>query len=205
MKISKLLQIVILSAMVLGLPISGHAQGNLVNLSDWTNETRGAENPNNHVQVISATFAYFGPNGYWSTNGPGQPVDPILTGILDTTPGATYEISYTLSFSSPPGSVPNAQVTFDNCTTNATPPASFDGFFMLSGTRSLDYTVVATSPTTTMSFNLYIFDDVGSFTLSDVSVTAVPEISSARLIGFGACVWLFAKPWRRLSSRRTRT
>lgn len=207
MKINNRLQIVMLSTIALGLQTSGRAQGNLVNFNGWTNETMFVPpgTQSEFVQIdspISATF-----EGGWTTNAsglyPGIPTDasPILTGSLDTVPGAIYEIAFAMQLGQFEGS---AEMWFGDFTTNCDLTAFYNPANQGQpfGPVNMDFTVVATSATTTMSFQSYL-DPVGGYaSLYDVSVNEVPEISAARLFGFGGGVLLFAHQWLRLLQRK---
>jgi hypothetical protein len=203
MKISKSLQIVMWSTIALGLQSSGHAQGNLVNLYDWTPETMYGQSPNAGIDISSFNSAYF--MGEYSTNvfsGPSHIV-PILTGNLATTPGATYEISYTIGLN---GSQDNngGSLTFGSfdCGFSFTLPAN--SWPLYEPTENFDFLVTATSPNTTMIFNFGGIDNGMEIDVSNFSVAVVPEISAARLFGFLGCVLVLAQPWQRLFQKRKR-
>lgn len=205
LKTSKALQTVMLPVIALGLQSSGHAQGNLVNLYDWTGETMYAADPNDGVIISSFNSANF--FGAYSTNvlnGPDHIV-PILAGSLDTTPGTTYEISYTLEETYNHSFFDGGYMKFGNDTN----PCNFSdairnpGTDTYAATNFYDYTDIATSTTTTMSLECHL-DNGDSIQVTGLSVIEVPEISAARLFGFGGCVLLLAQPWRRLSHERGR-
>jgi hypothetical protein len=193
-----------LSAFALGLQSSGRAQGNLVNLYDWANQTRYVPDPNYYITIGSFNSANFR-SGITTNPLLGDPfiVEPILTGSLHTTPGITYEITFTMQLGSPFDAFGGASLSFGNFITNCdlqnpangnqpgyNPPVNFD------------FTAIATSPTTAMSFNAGFNDYTDGMLLSNVAVMEVPEISASRLFGFGGCVLLLARQWRRFSPKR---
>ncbi|HXI69230.1 MAG TPA: hypothetical protein VNN22_02615 [Verrucomicrobiae bacterium] len=200
MKISKLLQNVILLAIAGGFQSGGHAQENLVNLYDWTPQTLNGLSPNQGVNI-------------WSSNSVGFDVQngavifshttPSLTGNLDTTPGASYQISFDLSFNAHTPYVDWFSVSFgDNS-------FGFDPFGLIfsdpnfySGT--IDFTVIATAPITAMQLAAY-GDNGESFYVSDLMVTAVPEVSVNRLLGLGGGSLLLAHLCRRVIPGRKRS
>jgi hypothetical protein len=199
-RISRSLHMLMLSAFALGFQASGRAQGNLVNLYDWTNQTRYVPDPNYYIIIGSFNSANFR-SGITTNPLLGGPfiVEPVLTGSLPTTPGITYEISFTMQLGAPFAAFGGASLSFGNFTTNCdlqnpangnqpgyNPPVNFD------------FTAVATSPTTAMSFNAGFNDYTDGMLLSNVAVMEVPEISASRLFGFGGCVLLLARQWRRL-------
>ena len=198
MNVSKSLQIIILSTITLGLQSSGHTQSNLVNLYDWKN-----------TGINSLSGPPFITN-IWTSTSPDEAFGGLffynnVSANLDTTPGASYEISFsgqfggysywggpTMSFGSfstgcellPGGQLNNGDGYY--------PPVNFD------------FTVVATDPITAMSFTLYV-DNNSEITLSNVSVIQVPEISPTSLIAFGGCILILARQWRRTFQKRKRS
>ncbi len=157
MQIRWILKVVLL-VVVLGLKGSGYAQGNLLNLYTWTNATMHSSNPQHNVQIESFNSARFA--GSLGTNNPYSfPVTPILTGNLATTPGASYEISFTMENMWITDWGPT-EVSFGNFTTNFDLPriqqrGSQYQYFPV----NLDFTVLANSSTTTMTFTVAV--DVG--------------------------------------------
>lgn len=186
----------VLAAIVLGLPSLGHAQGNLVNLFNWTNESTDLPpgSQNGVIQITSANSGVF--HGAVGTNG--SPIQDILTGNFETIPGTIYEITYTLSHN--PQFSFFADVTFGNFTTNVAPAIEANTFLgpygYSGGMATFDYNALATTTTATMSFSFGL-DNSDSFTLSNLTVTAVPEISTLQLFAFGGCALLFAQRWQR--------
>lgn len=186
-------------AIVFGLQSNAQAQGNLVNLYNWENETAvGSDpNPNDYLAVSSSTSAKF--SGGYTDQGGG--VSPIMTGLFDTTPGASYQISFTMqNLSQFDGS---ASESFGNDTMNFGLPA-----VLLNGGESyadtpvnIDFTAVATSTTTAMSIECYLDPDGGAADLSGLTVTEVPneapEASSILLFCFGCCALLLVRNWPR--------
>jgi hypothetical protein len=195
------LQVALASVLVFGLQLGAQAQGNLVDLYNWENETVvGSDpNPNDYLAISSAISARF--SGGYTDQGGG--VSPILTGSFATTPGATYQISFTMcNLNSFGGS---ASETFgDNSMNFDLPFVYLDGGESYSDTPvNIDFTAIATSATTTMSIECYLDPDGGSAALSDLIVTEgpelspVPEVSSIGLFCFGGCALLLARNWQR--------
>ncbi len=186
MKKNRLLHFVLVSAVAIGLLANGRALGNLVNLNNWTGQTRYGSSPNDGIAILSYNSALF--SGFYSTGGAGLIV-PVLTGSLNTTPGAAYEIRFTV-----------ANDPFHSETGSGT--MSFGGFsafidlYAMGGAGSsenFDYLVTATSALTTMSFSWGI-DNGYQVSLSNVSVFEVPETaSSALLLAMGAGAVVFAR------------
>ena len=200
MSISKSLLSVIVTILAIGLQASGHAQGNLVNLYDWSNDTMYSGSPQNNVSILSFNAASF--NGSQSTNGaPYSLALPVLTANLATGPGTTYEISFTMQneFLESSG---QTEVQFGGFTTNFDlPPARLIGGDLQSFPVNIDFTASAASWLTTMEFTVPV-DTGDAISLNNFSVTEVPEISSASLFGFGGCVLLLVQQWRRLFQKR---
>lgn len=210
MNISKPLQIAILSSMIFGVELGGYAQVNLVNLYDFTGATQNASSSN---QGISADFDSVLLYSAWGINGTGMLsggfILPILTGNINTTPGTTYEISYTVSHSQQLWFAGLHPVVVFGSSSVDSSGALADGFnpqaaFASDVSVNVDYTYMATSASTPMTFYGYFGDNADSVKFSDISVTAltqvtpVPEVSTASLLGLGGCVWLLASFGRRL-------
>ena len=207
MNIIKSVQIVLQSSMALGLQSAGLAQVNLVNLYDWTPQTQYGFSPNQGISIDSFNSASF--YGQYSVNGRGNRNDiihPILTASLDTVPGDTYEISYTLKMSNFSNFYTPGSVSFGNDIN------LFSFSFPQSQPRGdqiygFDYTEIATPTTTAMTFYVGFIDTADALYLSDFSVTTVsemvpvPEVSTAGLLGLGGCVWLLAPLCRRSFGR----
>lgn len=156
-----------------------------------------ASNPNYGIIISSANAAIF--FGSYSTNvlsGPDHIV-PVLTGNLETTPGATYEISCTVANDPLHAEIGSGNLSFGSSNYGI-------DLFAMGGpgsTQNFDFQITATSPSTTMAFTWWI-DNGYQASVSGFSVTQVPEVSSARLSGLGGCMLLLALHWRRLSQRR---
>jgi hypothetical protein len=189
----KALPVALISVIVFGLQSRALAQGNLVDLYGWANETEVGydPNPSDYVNVSSSNSANFygdlSPNGF---------AVPIVSGSLDTIPGAAYEISFTLqnnfiTFS-------DAQLYFGNTLTDIDLPSEGSGnpANMSPIPVSIDFTAMATSSTTPMSFEFGL-DSSGDDSLYNFQVMEVPETSSAKLFALGL-VLLFAWKSRRL-------
>ena len=203
MKISKPLQIILLLTVMLELQTRGQAQGNLVNLYNWTVETPIPPNcyvvyPGS-VTISSSNSATFYSGQNTITNiGSGWIYganNPTLRVSLDTIAGATYEITCTLqNYSLMTGLSP--QIVFGDYTTNL--------YVYGLNPVTIDFISIATSATTATSVGLYIGDPWYGASLANFSVIAVPEISAVKLLGFGGCVLIFAQRWRRLFQKRKR-
>jgi hypothetical protein len=203
MKINHRSSIVMMAVIASGLGFRAQAQSNLVNLYDWTPETQYGFTPDQGISIGSFDSASF--YGQYSVNGRGNRNDiihPILTVNLDTTPGTTYQISYTLEMSNLSRFQTPGSLSFGN------DPSSFLFYFPSSPldgdqTSIFDYTRTAVASTTTMTFYVGFIDTGDLLCLSDFSVTAlspvtpVPEVSTASLLVLGGGVWLLAAVRRR--------
>jgi hypothetical protein len=180
------------------LPLQSHAQApiNLVNLYDW-NVIGNTFDPGADVQVTSSTSAVF--FGDFSTNGI-PTANLALSYDLNTTPGATYEISFTMEDEVLYDSY--ARETFGNTGNCFLLPVTqtniFPGYFDTPVT--IDYTAVATTAITTVSFGATADGDYGETQLWDVSVIEVPEVGSGKLFAFLGCILLYLGKWFRPSS-----
>jgi hypothetical protein len=204
----KLLQFVALSVIMLQVQSRGLAQGNIADLYNWSNETMDGSdpNPNDYIQISSFSSALF----YGGYTDEGGGVSPTILGNFDTTPGATYQISFTMqnlnSFDS------SASESFgDNATNFDLPFVYINGGESYTDTPvNIDFTAVATFSTTTMSIEYYLDPDGGAASLSDLMVTevsgatGVPEISSTQFFCFGGCALLLARQLRALFAKRKR-
>ena len=206
MNIRKSLQAVVLITIVLGIPCAGRAQDNLVNLNDWTGQTKYGSSPNSGIVILDSVSAIF--FGSYSTNvfsGPDH-IIPVLTGTLATAPGATYDISYTLEHD---GRFIFCAGTFSfgsfiygfNLPFNGQPSGASETFGFL---------VTADSLSTATSFAWPAIDNGDAAFLSNFSVTAlplvnpVPEASTASLLGLGGCACWVASACGRFFGKRLR-
>jgi hypothetical protein len=197
----RLLQIGVLSALMLEFQLSGHAQGNLVNLYQWRNDTGNVSNPNNYININSRDAAYF--YSGITTNFFHGPfiVEPVLSGNLNTTPGITYDVSFTMQLAAPEDVFGGASMSFGSFTTNCdlqdpengdrpgyNPPLDFSFY------------LEATSAITPMTFYAGFADYSDGLSVSAINVTPVidpvPEASSVTLLSCGAIVLLFARRLR---------
>jgi hypothetical protein len=219
MKISKPLQIVVLSTIALGIQFTGRAQGNLVNLyENWTIgsvTSIGGDGPigiPSSVDITSSTSAILHPG--WANNAISiqynqfGAIAPVLSGNLDTTSGTTYEITFTINSESAALISPNMSMSFGNFAIDYFPvPALGLGAPFNAAPLNIEFTAMAASPITFISFTEYPCDVVSDFYnsiyLSNLSVVAVPqvipvpEVSTASLLGLGGCAWLLAPFGRR--------
>jgi hypothetical protein len=206
-KLGKLLQYVLLSTITHGLQSSGHAQVNLVNLYDFTGETQNGYSANQGIDILSfdsvVLICAYGTNGPPSLS---NLIEPILTGNMNTTPDATYEISYIVSHGPPDFIRLPVYVSFGNFPIDvgdAVLAAEQDSPTPYAA-LSYDYTKIATSTTTALTFDASFIDEADSIVFSNISVMEVPETSVAGLFGFGACTLLLAQRWRGLFPKRER-
>lgn len=192
----KPLRAIITSAIVFGLQLAVNAQGNLVNLFDWSNETRFSGSPLNNVQIEASDAAnFFGSDS--TNNSPCPFAVPELAGSVSTTPGTTYDISFTMQNDFVEGA--QAVISFDDFTTNLVLPAArqTSPFQMQYYPVDVELTYAATAGTTDFSFKLPI-DDGDAVSLGDFSVIEVPETSTVGIFGIFGCAWLFARRWRKM-------
>ncbi len=185
-----------LPSIVLGLQSSGLAQTNLVNLYDW-NISSDTGSPD--VRITSFNSASFLGDG--ATNG-GPTSVSTLSGVLNTIPGATYEISFTMvneveQYGGGSETFGNTGTSFLLTSTETNVPPNY-----IPNPVNIDYTAVATSTTTTMTFEASVDGEDGWTELFDASVVEVPETSGVGLLGFGGCFLLFANQWRRLLQKQ---
>lgn len=188
------LSIAVASALFFGLQLSAQAGGNLANLYDWNNTTPSVppSSLGQYINIYSGTSASF-LGGY---NNQGGGVSPTLLGTFDTTPGATYQVSFTMqnlnSFSG------SAYETFGDSSMNFDLPYVYinGGESYADTPVNIDFTAVATSDITTMSIQCYLDPYGGAAGLSDLVVAQVPEVSSISLFCFGGCALLLASRWQ---------
>lgn len=199
MSISKSLHGFIMAVLVFGLQSGGYAQGNLVNLYDWSGETKYAPSPNYGILLMSSTSVTF--YGAYSTNteGGADHIVPVLAGNLDTVPGTTYEISYTVANDPLHAEFGNGVMSFGSYSNVVDllamgSPGSSENF---------DFLFTTSAAVTPMSFS-WTIDNGYQATLSSLSVTEVPEASKATLLSFGGVIWLLVRGRRRLSQVRRR-
>lgn len=197
-----LLIILLLLSIAIGLQSNGHAQGNLVNLFNWTFQTNLAPgvlvSQPSYETIVSAeaVLLYIGQsedtNPRMAIFGP---LNPNLVCDINTIPGATYELFCTLQNLDAMYQA-NPTITFGNFSTNfvVLPSAPDAGT-----TSTIDFTVTATSATTMMSFNPGSNDDTGgsTFSISNFSLVETPEVSASTLFGVGGTALLLAHGWRR--------
>lgn len=171
-----------------------------MDLYNWSNETAYAVpgSEGNYISISSADSVNF--SGGMGTN-PYIFVVPVLAGDINTTPGATYEISFTMQdLNLFEGS---ASESFGAYSTNFNLPVVDEsgdpGYYDLP--VNIDFTAVATSATTMMSFQCFLDND-GAATLDHLMVTEVPETSTTRLFLYGGCALLLAKKLQKLAQKR---
>lgn len=204
-KCPAVLQIAILSAIIFQVPLWGRAQENLVDLYNWSNDTGYVPDPSSFITIDSFDSVYF--YSGFTTNplneGP-QVVQPILSGMLATTPGETYDVSFTMQLGAPSDAFGGASMSFGDFVTNCDlqNPAHGDspGY---NPPMSFDFALVATSPATPMAFYADFGDYTDGLSISDAIVTEAPEASTTRLFWCGGCTWLLFRFLRRLLQRRT--
>jgi hypothetical protein len=126
-------------------------------------------------------------------------------GDMNTTPGATYEISFTLQDASFSGDFDGAgDVSFGNCEVNLD-SAFEDGYMTTNGYLfppvNYDFTAVADSSTTSMSFD-FLLDEGLNADLSNLDIMEVPEPSATRVLYCSGCLMLLARQWRKLTQKQ---
>lgn len=174
-----------------------------MDLYSWTDKSSPYKGLIDLYSSNSATFI-------GNYNGEGGFNDLVLAGSLNTTPGATYEISFTLQDKSPIGDDGGSgSFLFGNSEMNL--DGTFRDSYITNGTYEFpavnyDFMTLATSSTTTMSFDL-VLDEGLNTALSNLAVTEItpaPEISSGRMFFYGGCIFLFAKQLQRFLRNRKR-
>jgi hypothetical protein len=176
------------------------AQG-LVDLYHWSDNSTPYTD---FININSSNSAMFIGN----YNNEGGFNDLILTGSFDTTPGTSYQISFTLQDESPIGD-DGGSGSLDFGNSEISLDGAFCGSYLSNGTyvfpaANYNFTATATSPTTTMSFNLSLDEglDTGLSNLTITQIMAVPETSSTRLFLFGGCVFMLAKQLRKVTQKQ---
>lgn len=186
---------VLFLAILFGFQLEARAQGNLVDLYDWSNQTRYSGEPQHNVQVLSSDSAIF--YGSQSTNNAPYPLAlPVLSGTFGTTPGDIYDISFTMQ---------------NDFVENLGEPTicigAFATNFYLPAAQSINpgqtqyypvdisFTYVATSSATDFTFKIPT-DDGDSISLDNLCVTEAPENSTGVIFGTLGCAWVFGLRWR---------
>jgi len=158
MKIIRLLRMVLWLTLAWSIQFAARAQSNLVNFYTWKMEytqlTSNQFAPS--INVVSSNNASIQIGRAIYQNSPFvsvfQPENPAFVGTLNTVPGATYQISCTLdNFDVQFASFP--WLTFGKFETNYSLP--------IAESQSSSFTAVATSLSTTMSFNPDSMDNSG--------------------------------------------
>lgn len=197
-------QIGVLSTMMFKFASIGQAQGNLVNLYDWNNDTAHVA-PGHAGQFISiynnTSAGFFG--GFTTNPFSLVAASPTLSDEFSTTPGATYEISFTMQNLN--GFNGFASESFGNETLNFDLPVVLQngGESYADTPVNEEFTAVATSTLTTMSFECYLDPNggaasLGNLTVTELPVTDAPEESTGSLLFYGGCICLLAKEFGRL-------
>jgi hypothetical protein len=141
--------------------------------------------------VYSSNCALF-QGGFADYNGDTFPLAavPTLTGNLYTTPGTTYEISFTML--DPAIYTGGASMTFGSFSTSL----DFTSYPNYTSENqpflpvNFDFTAIASSTSTSLSFSADLDPDGGAVYLEDLTVTAVPEPSATGFLGSVAAGWL---------------
>jgi hypothetical protein len=193
----KALPVALVSAAVLGLQSSAQAQFNLSNLYNWDNVTKCVSSGalGQFISIYSYNSADFY-GGFASGSGAPRGASPTLTEQFDTTPGATYQISFTMQNLNSFGG--STFESFGDNNLNFQLPFTYtDGGEYYSDTPVyIDFTAVATSDLTTMSIQCNLDPEGGAASLSNLMVTQVPEVSSPMLFGFGGFALLLVRRGR---------
>jgi hypothetical protein len=177
----------------------GHAQGDLVNLYNWSNETESVapDTMSRFISIYSNSSADFY-GGFTTNYSSGFAVCPLLVGTVNTVPGDSYEVSFTMQNMS--GYAGGVAESFDGDSTNLSFPSDDLGYTEIP--VNVDFTAVATSTTTMVSFQCYLDPEGGQADLYNVSVTEVPESSASRLFLCGGFVLLMAKQLRKATQKQ---
>jgi hypothetical protein len=199
-KLLKTWQTVMLAAM-LAVELNGQAQANLINLYNWSNDTRYSGSPNHNVQIDSFDSAKF--YGGRSTNNAPSPLAlPVLTGDLYTTPGASYEIAFTMQ-NDYLESIGNTKVSFGGFVTNLDlPSAQFNSQGLQVYPVDINLNFVATSQTTDFTFCVPL-DEGDVISLDNFTMMEVPEMPTSAILGLFGGFWLFLR-WRKQVSNTKR-
>ena len=201
------LQTAVLSVIIFQFPFRGQAQGNLVDLYDWSNETGYVPDPSNFIAIDSYNAAYF--SSGFTTNPFGHGplfVQPILSGSFSTTSGVTYDVSFTLQLNAPNDIFGGASMSFGDFTTNCDLESPTHGDQPgYNPPMDFSFTSVATGPATSMTFFAGFGDYTDGLSISDVMVTEVPEMSTFSMFFYGGCALLLAKHLRKVTQKQKRS
>ena len=183
---------IVSSAGILHFQSNGLAQ-NIVDLSGFTDESTPYTG---FIQVQDSTSAFF--RGYAIY----ENLD--LGGAVSTESNITYAISFTLQENPALSTDGSGQMTFGNTVVSldaAFSPYQQDqyGLFHFQPVN-FSFTVPATSAATLVSFGL-VLDNQMSVQLSDVSITAVPEVSVLTVFLSGGCTLFLAQRLQNSSKR----
>lgn len=150
--------------------LSGSVRANMVNLYDWTRNDLGSV-----TSVNASDSAYFASGG--SLVYPHTYNESILTDNLATTPGNVYEIAFTIQNTGLPPV--GATMSFGNFSVNLWEiNQQWNGYALGYAPLNFDVTVVASAPLTAMSFDVTQDNSGYGVSLSNLSVTDVPEQAS---------------------------
>jgi hypothetical protein len=177
------------------------AQGNLMDLYSWIDESTPFRGLINIDSSNSASFIGDYGDNFSSLN------HLNLTANLDTTPGVTYEISFTLQDASLGNFGGAGDLWFGNSEINLN-SAFQDGYITPNGyvfpAVNYSFTAAATSSTTAMSFD-FVLDEGLNADLSNLAITQitdVPEVSTFSMFFYGGFVFLLAKQLRKVTQKR---
>ena len=181
--------------------IAGYAQGNLVNLYDWTVVSNTPPPPGTvyvygSFQAASSNSGFFNWGAESHANGGLFPNMASISNNLTTIPGQAYEIACTSEASGEFGG--SISIQFGNFSESFLLPVvdlGSGGFTDVP--TNIDFTVVASSASTTMEIQPYLVDYPGGVQLSDFSVVAVPEPAVPGLWGVVIISLLGYKRWQR--------
>ena len=200
---SKSLPTIILSLAAFAIQPNADAQGNLVDFSNWTLTGQGL-----YQGSGAPSISLYTSTGTQNASFTGVPsitggfVLFALTGSLNTKPGATYDISFTMQ-NAGQSYLEDPSMSFGSfgASCNLLAGETLNGTDYSFVPEHYDFSIVATDPITTMSFN--VTPDIGQGVfLSNVSVVQVqvqpvPESPSIRQFAFGACMLGLTQTWRR--------
>ena len=189
--------------LVIGIHFSakGLAQGNLVDLYDWTDQSSPYTGLINVYSSNSAVYEgdYGAYGGFNHLN---------LAGNITTTPGVTYDVSFTLLNESSSDSGSGCMM-FGNIQTNLnfafSPSDSYltsDGYAF--NPVTFTFSVLATDSSTPVSFNFDLDEGINA-NVSDFMITAVPEMSTGSYLLFGGCMLVLARESRKFLQQLRKT
>jgi hypothetical protein len=186
----------IAALLVIGIHFSakGLAQGNLVDLYDWSDQSTPYAG---FINVYSSDSAVY--EGDYGVYGGFNHLN--LADNISTTPGLTYDVSFTLlnesSDDSGTGSMifGDLQTSLDYAFSPSNSHYTSQGYVFSPVTYT--FSVLATDSSTPVSFN-FDLDEGMNASVSDFMITPVPEISTDSFLLIGGCTLVLARETRKL-------